>query len=89
MLPAMQVTDAQVAKTLESLSRGGPMPPRADARLRLDALLAEAIARVNNLPTVRRERAEMARDRLRAEQLPSAEALADKLIGRLVCDRLR
>ncbi|HUW01339.1 MAG TPA: hypothetical protein VMW08_03190 [Acidimicrobiales bacterium] len=85
----MQVTNTQVDKTLESLSRSGPTAPAVEGPLRLDALLDEAITRVNDLPTVRRERAEMARDRLRAEQLPSAEALADKLIGRLVCDRLR
>ena len=89
MLHAMQVTNTQVDKTLESLSRNGPTAPVVEGPLRLDALLDEAITRVNDLPTVRRERAEMARDRLRAEQLPSAEALADKLIGRLVCDRLR
>ena len=89
MLHVMQVTSTQVDKTLASLCRDVPRSVVIAGTSRPVALPIDAVARVTDLPMVRRDRAELARDRLAEDGMPSAETLAEKLIGRLVCDRLR
>ncbi len=85
----MQVTNTQVIKTLAALGRDEPGPEVSSDGPRAEPPPDDMVSRVNDLPAVRRDRAEMARDRLSGDQMPSAELLAEKLVGRLVCDRLR
>jgi hypothetical protein len=89
MIPEMQVTNTQVIKTLAALGRDEPGSSPSPDDPRPEPPADELMSRVNDLPAVRRDRAEMARERLRGDQMPSAELLAEKLVGRLVCDRLR
>ena len=55
----------------------------------VDDVPSEALRRLAGTPLLRRERLELARQRLFAADRPSAEDIADRLVGRLVCDRLR
>ena len=88
----MQPTNEQVERSLAALraslqGRGDPGPsvvPDGHASLAED--LARILAR---LPATRPERVDAARRRLESGEQPSADEVADRLVGRLVCDRLR
>jgi hypothetical protein len=84
----MQPTDLQVERSLAALRLGGidergggpgsspDMPPG----------LVEELAAT---PPVRPDRLAEARQRLEVGEQPDADALAARMVGRLVCDRLR
>ena len=93
----MQVTEVQVQRSLAALttegdahdgdasSASGPLaaaPAPDEVPIGLVAHLVES-------PPIRDDRLEEARRRLETGEQPSAEALAQRMVGRLVCDRLR
>lgn len=85
----MQPTELQVQRSLEALRRAdlddeehGEDRPVADVPSELVRLLSQE-------PPVRSDRLAEVRQRLEDGEQPSAEALAHRMVGRLVCDRLR
>ncbi|MGZ4683204.1 MAG: hypothetical protein ACXWCM_03845 [Acidimicrobiales bacterium] len=83
----MQVTELQVQRSLEALTdrergSGGFLHDPA-------GLPAGLVERLSGMPAIRRDRVEEARHHLETDAAPSAEALAQRMVGRLVCDRLR
>jgi hypothetical protein len=86
----MQPTEQQIQRSLEALrtrSAGVSEPTSADVRVEL---VPPAVAlRLRQEPVLRVEHLERARRRLARGDTPSAEALAERMIGRLLCDRLR
>ncbi len=90
----MQPTETQVERSLAALrasrtevDRSGE--PRGSAEIARMDLPDGLIERLTAEPAVRSDRLEEAKHRLDASELPDADALATKLVGRLVCDRLR
>jgi hypothetical protein len=96
----MQPTELQVQRSLQALTEGSPDGPAAipgagepvvDAPETdwLDGLPPGLVDRLRDLSEVRHDRLASARRRLATGDQPSAEALAQRMVGRLVCDRLR
>ncbi len=93
----MQPTDVQVQRTLAALevepaiAAGGPS--RGISRDTLDIVLrdlpAGLLEGLGRTPALRTDRLEEARDRLVHGAAPSSDELADRIVGRMVCDRLR
>ena len=84
----MQVTKTQVARSIEALKRQNGKVATG-SRCEPEAMPDELVEVLAALPTIRRERTDDVRTRLADGTLPSADELAEKLIGRLICDRLR
>ena len=89
----MQVTELQVQRSLEALTdHGGRRRAPTDAADDStppdlpDGLVERLTERARS---IRDDRVEEARRRLETGQAPTAEALAQRMVGRLVCDRLR
>lgn len=84
----MQPTQTQVDRSLEALlghagkAESGSPEAVAEVPAELHATLAAT-------PEVRVERLEQARRRLAEGLKPTDEDLAGRMVGRLVCDRLR
>lgn len=85
----MQPTDQQVQRSLDALRSGEGPTLDPDLDHRLAEVPSEVFSRLGREPSLRPERLERAVRRLARGDAPSAEALADRMIGRLVCDRLR
>jgi hypothetical protein len=98
----MQPTEQQIQRSLEALRTDGTRRGGADLRsgdvffagrgdelCRLDDVPTEVFARLLEAPLVRADRLEQARRRLARGDTPTAEDLATRMIGRLLCDRLR
>jgi hypothetical protein len=91
----MQVTELQVQQSLRALAAAEIDPTIAPIRpghadLHPPTLLPEGLLeQLAGLPTIRDERLARARHRLEQGEQPTAEALAQRMVGRLVCDRLR
>ncbi len=93
----MQPTDVQVQRTLAALEvepaivAGGPVRgiPRDTLDVMLRDLPAGLLEGLGRTPAVRQERLDEARDRLEHGATPSSDELADRIVGRMVCDRLR
>jgi hypothetical protein len=87
----MQPSTLQVERCLKVLrtatAKGGEPPMLTIAVV--DHVPLEVLRRLTRVPALRLERLEQARQRLIAGDGPSAEDIADRLVGRLVCDRLR
>lgn len=88
----MQPTQIQVERSLEAL-RGG-MSRASDqgtspVERRIDDVPAAVFEILDEAPSIRLDRLEQARRRLEAGEQPSADDLARRMVGRLVCDRLR
>ena len=97
----MQVSEVQVQRSLraltgtgsegategpaESAAEGSTVPPSASGDPCPEGLVAALAA----APAVRDDRIAEARRRLEQGEEPSPEALAQRMVGRLVCDRLR
>jgi hypothetical protein len=87
---AMQLTELQVERSLEALRSapeqpdGGGCPPgdRGEVPTGLVPLLVGA-------PAVRADRLAEVRRRLATGEEPTPEAVARRIVGRFVCDRLR
>ena len=85
----MQVTELQVQRSLQALNEpladGSPSPARAAA----DDVPEGLVERLAGAPAVRDDRLAEACERLETGEQPSADDLAGRMVGRLVCDRLR
>lgn len=93
----MQPTELQVQRSLEALRTanaagadgdGGPAEVEGPAEVMID-VPTEVLRHLESQPAVRPDRLAEARERLAAGDQPTAEALAQRMVGRLVCDRLR
>lgn len=92
----MRMTPCQVELTLASLGRdlpmsgscAGGMGPARETNASQHPP-DDVLVRLGGLPAVRADRTATARALLIADALPSADVLAEMLVGRLVCDRLR
>jgi hypothetical protein len=87
----VQPTNTQVQRSLDALLHGSApagaaVVGEAEAPADLPAGLVE---RLQQSSGVRPDRCEEARERMAAGDEPSADDLADRMVGRLVCDRLR
>lgn len=94
----MQPTEIQVRRSLAALREAACFPDAPDDRRSraagtrvVDApeVPAEVFERLRGEPAVRPDRLAEARRRLAVGDVPSDEALAERMVGRLVCDRLR
>ncbi len=83
----MQVTELQVQRSLQALTHDGPMAATPEAG---PAVVPEGLVeQLSSAPAMRGDRLASARKRLETGDQPTAEALAQRMVGRLVCDRLR
>jgi hypothetical protein len=82
----MQPTQEQVRRSMQALcsERPTPEPMQSDA-----TVPEEAFDCMAQLPTVRADRVAQARERMASGTVLTSEELAEKVVGRLVCDRLR
>ena len=92
----MQPTDVQVQASLVALAvdhddgraSTRATPPRPSPR-DLRALPAGLLDALRAVPSLREDRLVAVRRRLAAGIVPTDEALAGRMVGRIVCDRLR
>lgn len=84
-LAALLADDGADAALVDGASPDATVAPRADRREVPDGVL-EAI---QALPAVRTDRLDDARSLVDAGSYPDADLLAQKMVGRIVCDRLR
>lgn len=93
----MQPTDVQVERTLAALQHPTPdaTEPRGgsgggrDARDHVLGDLPEGLLQdIEDAPSLRTDRLAEARDRLATGCTPTSDELANRIVGRLVCDRL-
>jgi len=93
----MQPTDVQVERTLAALQDAPPgsRPARSGSGIDrealddvLDDLPAGLLDGLGSGPSLRPDRLEEARDRLATGVAPTDDELANRIVGRLVCDRL-
>ncbi len=90
----MQPTEMQVERTLAAL-REEPTPERHGGipRSTLDLMLTELpeglLESLEAKPAPRGDRVQEVRDRIEHGDEPSDDELANRIVGRLVCDRLR
>lgn len=86
----MMISDEQVRRAVEYLRTSDAytvsLPSESDSSAK--ELVVRVVESLRELPDVRPDRVEHAK-LLMAEDLPSAEELAAKLIGRVVSDSLR
>jgi len=87
----MQVSELQVQRSLFALNHVGPASSADEpgSRDRTDACPDGLIERLTGSPAIRADRLAEARKRLEEGDHPSADDLARRMVGRLVCDRLR
>ncbi len=91
----MQPTDIQVERTLAALQRSSPgerLRPPSITRESLDRLLHDLpdglLEGLGHGPSLRPDRLAEARDRLETGCAPTPDELANRIVGRIVCDRL-
>ncbi len=83
----VQPSDLQVERSIAALLRGAQeLGTRHPAAVDIPAAVSRRLASV---PPVRPDRVAAARARLAGGDAPTADEVAGKLVGRLVCDRLR
>ncbi len=94
----MQPTNAQVERSLDYLRttaevRQQDLTEALDVaqgdELTMADLPAGLLERIEQAPDVRNERIAEAQARFAAGEQPDADTLAARMVGRLVCDRLR
>lgn len=89
----MQPTETQVERSLAALITAGSEiditseTERSDAHA--DELPDGLLERIAAMPAVRPERLSEARTLVHEGTYPDADLLAQKMVGRIVCDRLR
>ena len=93
----MQVTELQVQRSLQALT-GSEVAPTAETGVALSpatppddaaACPAGLVEHLVRSSAIRDDRLAEARQRLESGEQPTAEDLAQRMVGRLVCDRLR
>jgi hypothetical protein len=87
--PPMQVTELQVQRSLQALTDHAAYDDDATAKPSAGAVPEGLVERLAEAPAVRDDRLAEARERLETGDGPSADDLAGRMVGRLVCDRLR
>jgi hypothetical protein len=87
----MQPSDAQVERSITALQTAAASGRTTLIRPPVHAtdLPAGLADRLSSAPVIRLDRVAAARARLAQGATPTAEDVAGKLVGRLVCDRLR
>jgi len=94
----MQPTDVQVERSLDYLRttaeiRQNELAAVLDAGRGAELTVADLppglVERIEQAPDVRHDRLAEARTRFAAGEQPDADTLAARMVGRLVCDRLR
>jgi len=85
----MQVTELQVQRSLHALSLRSSDPAEPGPDHGTDAVPAGLVERLAEAPAVRHDRLAEATERLHTGAQPTSEDLAGRMVGRLVCDRLR
>lgn len=90
----MQPTELQVQRSLAALQepdtrRDAAALARAEGELTTGELPSGLVERIQSTPSVRADRLAEARLRLELGEVPTADDLANRMVGRLVCDRLR
>jgi hypothetical protein len=85
----MQPTELQVQRSLEALQQADLDTTDTRDGHGAGDLPNDVLERLSEQPAVRPDRLAEARQRLADGEQPSAEALAQRMVGRLVCDRLR
>ncbi len=91
----MQPTNRQVERSLAALLADDPTgtPAGRDGEARSGpeerAVPDGVLEAIHALPAVRSDRLDEARSLVAAGSYPDAEVLAQKMVGRIVCDRLR
>lgn len=86
----MKISDSEIARAIQYLAEGGHAAPSALSGLGpVDPALMEAVrCHLRGVPDVREERVRHLRAALVGYHI-AAEAVADKIIGRAIGDRLR
>ena len=87
--PPMQVTELQVQRSLRALAESPAETATSTTAVDADDLPEGLVERLAGAPVVRDDRLAEACERLETGDQPSADDLADRMVGRLVCDRLR
>jgi hypothetical protein len=86
----MQVTNFQVERSIAALRAAVDAAAAIQVDDRTPVVVSdELLGLLAELPTLREDRTRAGRSRLADGTLPSADELAEKLVGRLICDRLR
>jgi hypothetical protein len=86
----MQLTELQVERSLEALREPRSQRRESAPDVRIHGEVPVEVLRwLVDQPAVRADRLEEVRRRLATGAAPSAEALARRIVGRFVCDRLR
>ena len=85
----MQVTELQVQRSLQALTERDPDDTDSIADATAGGVPDGLVERLAGAPTVRDDRLAEALERLETGDRPSADDLAGRMVGRLVCDRLR
>jgi hypothetical protein len=89
-LAALSTTrDATAARVEEPSRSDEPVDPRLSVDHAIGALPEGLLEQIERTIDVRPDRLDKARARLEHVDELSADELADRIIGRLVCDRLR
>jgi hypothetical protein len=85
----MQVTELQVQRSLQALTDHASDDTDPMAEPGSGQVPKGLVERLAEAPAVRDDRLAEARERLETGDRPSADDLAGRMVGRLVCDRLR
>ena len=93
----MQVTELQVQRSLQALTGSDPDATAAAAEAGAPPSVEDdpvacpegLVEQLMDSPAIRDDRLAEARQRLESGEQPTAEDLAQRMVGRLVCDRLR
>ncbi len=85
----MQVTELQVQRSLQALTDHASDDADPLAEPGSGGVPEGLVERLAEAPAVRDDRLAEARERLETGDRPTADDLAGRMVGRLVCDRLR
>lgn len=85
----MQVTELQVQRSLQALTDHASDDTGPTAEPSSGHVPDGLVERLAGAPAVRDDRLAEACERLETGEGPSADDLAGRMVGRLVCDRLR
>lgn len=85
----MQPTDVQVQASIDALRKRSQVPPETARRRDPASVPVGLLDTLGAVPAVREDRVAAARRRLEEGSIPSDQDLAGRMVGRIVCDRLR
>ena len=85
----MQPTEKQVERSLAALRQAAAPPAAEDGGTAVIEVPDGLVEALHQAPDVRSDRLDAVRQRLAQGEAPSDEELAGRMVGRIVCDRLR